>query len=31
MNAPEALDIIEAAAPAPRRTRQARVAWGIMS
>ena len=29
MNAPEdLLDIIEAAAPAPRRTRQARVAWG---
>ncbi|MBP6763456.1 MAG: flavodoxin-dependent (E)-4-hydroxy-3-methylbut-2-enyl-diphosphate synthase [Rubrivivax sp.] len=28
MNAPEAIDIIEAAAPAPRRSRQARVAWG---
>jgi (E)-4-hydroxy-3-methylbut-2-enyl-diphosphate synthase len=31
MNAPEAhdlLDVIEAAAPPPRRTRQARVAWG---
>ena len=28
MNAPESLDIIDAAAPAPRRSRQARVAWG---
>jgi (E)-4-hydroxy-3-methylbut-2-enyl-diphosphate synthase len=28
MNAPEAIDIIEAAAPAQRRSRQARVAWG---
>ncbi len=28
MNAPEALDTIEAAAPLPRRSRQARVAWG---
>ncbi len=28
MNAPEPLDIIDAAAPAPRRSRQARVAWG---
>jgi (E)-4-hydroxy-3-methylbut-2-enyl-diphosphate synthase len=28
MNAPEAIDIIEAARPAPRRSRQARVAWG---
>ena len=28
MNAPEALDLIEAAAPTPRRSRQARVAWG---
>ncbi|MDO9095069.1 MAG: flavodoxin-dependent (E)-4-hydroxy-3-methylbut-2-enyl-diphosphate synthase [Rubrivivax sp.] len=28
MNAPEALDIIEAAWPAPRRSRQARVSWG---
>ena len=29
MNAPdEAIDIIDAAAPAPRRSRQARVAWG---
>ena len=28
MNAPEALDIIEAATPAPRRSRQARVTWG---
>ena len=28
MNAPEPVDIIEAAAPAPRRSRQARVAWG---
>ena len=28
MNAPEAIDIIEVAAPPPRRTRQARVAWG---
>jgi len=29
MNAPdEAIDIIEAAAPAPRRSRQARVTWG---
>ena len=28
MNAPEAFDIIDAAAPAPRRSRQARVAWG---
>jgi len=29
MNAPdEAIEIIEAAAPAPRRSRQARVAWG---
>jgi (E)-4-hydroxy-3-methylbut-2-enyl-diphosphate synthase len=28
MNAPELLDIIEAAAPAPRRSRQARVRWG---
>lgn len=29
MNAPdEAIDIIEAASPAPRRSRQARVAWG---
>ncbi len=28
MNAPEPLDIIEAAAPAPRRSRQARVVWG---
>ncbi|KPF53695.1 4-hydroxy-3-methylbut-2-en-1-yl diphosphate synthase [beta proteobacterium AAP51] len=28
MNAPEAVDIIEAASPAPRRSRQARVAWG---
>ncbi len=27
MNAPESIDIIEAAAPAPRRSRQARVAW----
>jgi (E)-4-hydroxy-3-methylbut-2-enyl-diphosphate synthase len=28
MNAPEPLDIIDAATPAPRRSRQARVAWG---
>jgi (E)-4-hydroxy-3-methylbut-2-enyl-diphosphate synthase len=28
MNAPEAVDTIEAARPAPRRSRQARVAWG---
>jgi (E)-4-hydroxy-3-methylbut-2-enyl-diphosphate synthase len=28
MNAPDLQDIIEAAAPAPRRSRQARVAWG---
>ncbi len=28
MNAPDPLDIIEAATPAPRRSRQARVAWG---
>ncbi|MDO9071799.1 MAG: flavodoxin-dependent (E)-4-hydroxy-3-methylbut-2-enyl-diphosphate synthase [Rubrivivax sp.] len=28
MNAPEAVDIIEAARPAARRSRQARVAWG---
>ncbi len=28
MNAPEAVDIIEAALPAKRRSRQARVAWG---
>ena len=28
MNAPEAVDIIEAASPAPRRSRQARVTWG---
>jgi (E)-4-hydroxy-3-methylbut-2-enyl-diphosphate synthase len=28
MNAPENLDIIEAAAPAPRRSLQARVTWG---
>ena len=28
MNAPEALDIIEAAMPAQRRSRQARVVWG---
>ncbi len=28
MNAPEAIDIIEAARPAVRRSRQARVAWG---
>jgi (E)-4-hydroxy-3-methylbut-2-enyl-diphosphate synthase len=28
MNAPESIDIIDAAAPAPRRSRQARVAWG---
>jgi (E)-4-hydroxy-3-methylbut-2-enyl-diphosphate synthase len=28
MNAPEAIDTIEAAAPAQRRSRQARVAWG---
>ena len=28
MNDPEAFDIIDAAAPAPRRSRQARVAWG---
>ena len=28
MNAPEPLDIIDAAAPAPRRSRQARVVWG---
>ena len=28
MNAPEDLDIIEAAMPAARRSRQARVAWG---
>ena len=28
MNAPDDLDIIEAAVPAPRRSRQARVAWG---
>ncbi|MBK6473032.1 MAG: flavodoxin-dependent (E)-4-hydroxy-3-methylbut-2-enyl-diphosphate synthase [Betaproteobacteria bacterium] len=28
MNAPEDVDIIEAARPAPRRSRQARVAWG---
>jgi (E)-4-hydroxy-3-methylbut-2-enyl-diphosphate synthase len=28
MNAPEPVDIIDAAAPAPRRSRQARVAWG---
>jgi (E)-4-hydroxy-3-methylbut-2-enyl-diphosphate synthase len=28
MNAPEDIDIIDAAAPAPRRSRQARVAWG---
>ncbi len=28
MNAPESLDVIDAAAPAPRRSRQARVVWG---
>jgi (E)-4-hydroxy-3-methylbut-2-enyl-diphosphate synthase len=28
MNAPEPVDIIEAATPAPRRSRQARVTWG---
>jgi (E)-4-hydroxy-3-methylbut-2-enyl-diphosphate synthase len=28
MNAPEPVDIIDAAAPAPRRSRQARVRWG---
>ena len=28
MNAPESIDIIEAARPAPRHSRQARVAWG---
>jgi (E)-4-hydroxy-3-methylbut-2-enyl-diphosphate synthase len=28
MNAPEPLDIIDAASPAPRRSRQARVVWG---
>jgi (E)-4-hydroxy-3-methylbut-2-enyl-diphosphate synthase len=28
MTTPEPLDIIDAAAPAPRRSRQARVAWG---
>jgi (E)-4-hydroxy-3-methylbut-2-enyl-diphosphate synthase len=28
MNAPESVDIIDAAAPAPRRSRQARVRWG---
>ena len=28
MNAPEAIDIIDAASPAPRRSRQARVVWG---
>ena len=28
MNAADPLDIITAAAPAPRRSRQARVAWG---
>ena len=28
MNAPEAIDLIDAAAPAPRRSRQARVRWG---
>ena len=28
MNAPEAIDIIEAARPAARRSRQARIAWG---
>ncbi len=28
MNAPEVIDIIEAATPAPRCSRQARVAWG---
>ena len=28
MNAPDRLDIIDAAMPAPRRSRQARVAWG---
>ena len=28
MNAPDPVDIIEAARPAPRRSRQARVAWG---
>jgi (E)-4-hydroxy-3-methylbut-2-enyl-diphosphate synthase len=28
MNAPQALDVIDAAAPAPRRSRQALVAWG---
>jgi (E)-4-hydroxy-3-methylbut-2-enyl-diphosphate synthase len=28
MNAPDYVDIIEAARPAPRRSRQARVAWG---
>ncbi len=28
MNSPETLDIIEAATPAQRKTRQARVAWG---
>ena len=28
MNAPDILDIIEAATPAPRRSRQARVTWG---
>ncbi|MBX3637614.1 MAG: flavodoxin-dependent (E)-4-hydroxy-3-methylbut-2-enyl-diphosphate synthase [Rubrivivax sp.] len=28
MNAPDPVDIIEAANPAPRRSRQARVAWG---
>jgi len=28
MNAPDPVDIIDAATPAPRRSRQARVAWG---
>ncbi len=28
MNAPDLIDIIDAASPAPRRSRQARVAWG---
>ena len=28
MNAPETIDIIDVATPAPRRSRQARVAWG---
>jgi len=28
MNAPDPVDIIDAAAPAPRRSRQARVVWG---